>query len=106
MPPTSAIARDLGTEWGRSPPGIERLARRRFSVAVDRALDREVGRDGIVDEEEVALRAAVGADLRPAPLERRRSTASGISREPLQVAAAVDVGEATDRDRKLRYAGQ
>src|SRR3954454_18558617 len=78
--------------------GVEALPRGRAAGA-DRVFDREIGRDRVADVEEVALRGAVGADHRAAPVEeggdRLRDEAGEV-----EVAAAEDVGETGDGDGK------
>ena len=62
--------------------GVEGLPRRRPAGA-DRVLDRQVGGDRVVDVEEVALGAAVGADRGRRP-SSTAAIASGIRREKLR----------------------
>ena len=88
-------------EHGHAPPpaGVPGTAAQLRPV--QRGGDRQVGVDGVVDVEVVALGRAVRADHGPlAAHERARRV--GHEPRPVHVARAVDVGEARDRHRQRR----
>ncbi len=63
---------------------------------IERARDREVGGDGVLGVEEVALHQPIGADYRPLAREQRADRAGDQPRE-VEVAAAEDVAKARHR---------
>ena len=68
-------------------------------IAVERVGDREVGPGGVLDVEQVADRRAVGAQHRRAALDGGADRFGNQTGE-VEVAAAVDVGEAGHRHRQ------
>ena len=99
--PASRAISATTSPTGIRPPaaGVERLAA--DVVAVEAVGDRKVGGRGVLDVEEVALRRAVRAQDRRPAVERRADRLGDQARE-VEVAAAVDVREAGDRDRAAR----
>ena len=88
---------DLEHAVGALAAGVERLPADR--VAVEPVGDRQVGGGGVLDVEQVPYRRAVGAEHRRAAFDRRADRLRDQARE-VEIAAAVDVGEAGHRHRQ------